>query len=61
MYRCNSKGHIFNISSLRKHKFQKQYRIQDYTCPTCKKEVKEAEKLAAIAEEERQASIKQKL
>jgi hypothetical protein len=38
MYRCREDStHIFYISSLRKHAFQKQYRIQDYTCPNCKK------------------------
>lgn len=47
MYRCRSMGHIFYVSSVRKQKFQKQYRIQDYTCPECKKIQKENERKAA--------------
>lgn len=47
MYRCRAMGHKFYVSSVRKQKFQKQYRIQDYTCPECKKIQKENERKAA--------------
>ena len=40
MYQCKDKpSHLFHIQSVRKHAFQKQYRIHDYRCPECKKEV----------------------
>jgi hypothetical protein len=58
MYRCRrNPGHIFYTSSIRKHAFQKQYRIQDYQCPDCKKEEKELQKRLANEEVERQRKL----
>ena len=58
MYRCKKDaGHIFYTSSIRKHAFQKQYRIHDYACPDCKKQQKEKQKQAAAKEVERQRKI----
>jgi hypothetical protein len=58
MYRCTQRPqHLFYISSLRKHAFQKQYKINEYKCPECKKEEKEAERVKALAEEERRSKI----
>lgn len=37
MYQCRKEPHhLFCVSSVRKHKFQKQYKIHDYACPECK-------------------------
>ena len=57
MYRCHSRSHIFLISSLRKHKHQTQYKINEYSCPDCKKEEKEMLKRQAQEEEERMGKI----
>ena len=58
MYRCRKNpSHIFYTSSIRKHAFQKQYRIQDYSCPDCKKEEKESIKRQAAEEVEKQRKI----
>mmetsp|Transcript_21717 Transcript_21717/g.33462 ORF Transcript_21717/g.33462 Transcript_21717/m.33462 type:complete len:84 (+) Transcript_21717:1762-2013(+) len=58
MYRCRkNSSHIFYFSSIRKHAFQKQYRIQDYSCPECKKEEKDRLKKQAIEEVEKQRKI----
>ena len=40
-----------------KQKFQKQYRIQDYTCPECKKIAKENERKAAAEQEEHERKL----
>jgi hypothetical protein len=54
LYRCLGRSHIFCVSSVRKHKHQTQYKIEDYSCPDCKKEDREEEKRQAQAEELRQ-------
>ena len=66
MYRCVSNpDHTFYISSVRKHAFQKQYKISEYKCPECKKEEKELERQQAALEEERknkqEAEMQQRL
>jgi ABC-type phosphate transport system auxiliary subunit len=57
VYRCVSNGHVFSISSLRKHKHQTQYKIEDNSCPDCKKEERELQKKHEKEEEERIRSI----
>ena len=58
MYRCVSKPeHTFYISSVRKHAFQKQFKIAEYKCPECKKDEKEQERLRAAQEQERKNKI----
>ena len=58
MYRCVSNpDHTFYISSVRKHAFQKQYKICEYKCPECKKEEKEVERQRAALEEERKNKL----
>ena len=41
------------MSSVRKHKFQKQYRIHDYACQECKTAEREQSRKVAAEEEER--------
>jgi len=58
LYRCNAKGHMFHVKSIRKHKYQSQFKIQDYTCPDCTKEEREEERRQQVAlEEERNRKI----
>jgi hypothetical protein len=57
MYRCKAMGHKFYVSSVRKQKFQKQYRIQDYTCPECKKIQKENERKVAAEQEQHERKL----
>ena len=58
LYRCNAKGHMFHVKSIRKHKYQSQFKIQDYTCPDCTKEEREEERRQQAAlEEERNKKI----
>ena len=45
---------MFHVKSIRKQKYQKQYKIQDYNCPDCIKNKKEEEKRIAAEEEDRQ-------
>jgi hypothetical protein len=52
LYKCHSKDHIFCVSSVRKHKHQTQYKIEDYSCPDCKKEDREDDKKKAQIEEQ---------
>lgn len=54
LYRCRSKGHMFHVKSIRKQKYQKQYKIQEYTCPDCLKEKKEEERRLQAEELDRQ-------
>ena len=53
VFRCLSKRHVFCVSSLRKCKYQTQYRVQDYSCPDCKRETKEQQRLQQLQEEQR--------
>ena len=52
LYRCNEKGHMFHVKSIRKHKYQSQFKIQDYTCPDCTRDEREEERRLQAAEEE---------
>lgn len=46
------------VKSIRKHKYQSQFKIQDYTCPDCTKEEREEERRQQAAmEEERNRKI----
>ena len=54
MYQCKQDpSHLFYVSSVRKHKFQKQYKIHDYTCPDCKQTQRDNERKVAAEQEER--------
>lgn len=43
---------MFYVSSVRKHKFQKQYKIHDYTCSECKTAHRDSERAEAKELEE---------
>ena len=45
---------MLHVKSVRKQKYQKQYKIQDDNCPDCIKEQKEEDRRLAAEEEERQ-------
>ena len=56
LYQCKADPkHLFYVSSVRKHKFQKQYRIHDYACQECKTVEREQYRRKAAEEEERRS------
>jgi Zn finger protein HypA/HybF involved in hydrogenase expression len=58
LYGCvECPSHMFYISSMRKRAFQKQYKIGEYKCPHCRKDLKEAERAKAQQEEQERNRI----